>query len=79
MVEKNKFPSLAQKHFNGTDYILAYSCPAVSLFNTCFFVQELITIAQESVILARWLMGVTMAVAEKAPEDEHAQLLDKKC
>ena len=36
-------------------------------------------ITQESVILARWLMGVTMAVAEKAPEDEHVQLLDKKC
>ena len=29
-------------------------------------------------ILARWLMGVTMAVAEKAPDDEHAQLLEKK-
>ena len=24
-------------------------------------------------ILARWLMGITLAIAEKRPDDEHAQ------
>lgn len=24
-------------------------------------------------ILARWLMGITLAIAEKHPDDEHAQ------
>ena len=32
--------------------------------------------AKESVILARWLMGITVAIAQANPEDEHAQILD---
>lgn len=31
--------------------------------------------AQESVILARWLMGICLALAEAHPQCEHAQLL----
>ena len=27
-------------------------------------------------ILARWLMGLTVALAEQNPDDEHAQSLD---
>ena len=35
-------------------------------------------IGQESVILARWLMGLTVALAAEFPEDEHAQWLAKQ-
>ena len=31
--------------------------------------------SQESVVLARWLMGITMALAAQRPNDQHAQSL----
>lgn len=34
------------------------------------------TCDEESVILVKWLMGITLAVATDNPEDDHAQLLD---
>ena len=30
---------------------------------------------QESVVLAKWLMGITMALAAQRPNDQHAQSL----
>jgi hypothetical protein len=33
------------------------------------------SIAQESVVLAKWLMGICVAVAAQHPGDEHAGLL----
>jgi len=32
-----------------------------------------VLLAKESVILARWLMGITLAIAAKCPDDSHAQ------
>ena len=34
-------------------------------------------IAQESVVLAKWLMGICVAVFAQHPDDEHAGLLGK--
>ena len=30
---------------------------------------------QESVVLAKWLMGITLALAAQFPDDQHAQFL----
>lgn len=85
---RNSYPSIAQKYFNGSDptsvLFLCMCLPAC----VCLCVGVLTVILQdvsytylahfsfhveESVILARWLMGITLAIADKHPHDLHAQ------
>ena len=64
--DKKVFPSMAQKYFNGSD--------AASELKA--MLQRSLKIAvsstQESVILARWLMGVTLGLAVADESNEHA-------
>ena len=74
LISPGTFPTLAQKHFNASDCtsvcFVQWHCYSSMHACACTFV-----VHQESVMLARYLMGITSAVAQAHPEDEHAQSL----
>jgi len=41
-----------------------------------FSLNCIFTLAQEAVVLAKWLESITVWIAEQHPDDEHAQLLN---
>lgn len=73
------YPTIAQKHFNAADpnsgrysalqkYAMHFGVSCNSVTFKCP--------DEESVILARWLMGITVAIAAQNGGDEHSQFLD---
>lgn len=66
------YPTLAQKHLNG-----AVGTSRVLENQTCrnYIHMHLTNVAQEAVIMARWLQGICLGIAAASPESERAQLL----
>ena len=65
--KKMQFPTIAQKHLSGAETWNAQPCikTTVAISGTNI---------KESVMMARWLMGLTLAEASKRPGDVHAEL-----
>ena len=63
---RKNYPTLVQKHFNG-----AVPCQT----NLLFVMWENAAGAQEATVLAKWLKGVTLALAAAHPGNEHNEFL----
>ena len=83
---RNNYPTLVQKHFNG-------AAPWIDVsFSKCYKFQRIEPTScgslatslggwwcsKEAAVLAKWLKGVTLAIAEANPNDEHAALFSLK-
>lgn len=66
--KKVQFPTIAQKHLSGAETWNAHPCikPTIACNER--------NLIKESVMMARWLMGLTVAEASKRPGDVHAEL-----
>ena len=73
---KGNYPTLVQKHFNGAVPRLSSGIDTkTQKCSEYYFDMLLLPISKEATVLAKWLKGVTVAVAHARPGDEHAMFL----